>query len=43
MVLWLLLCGLLLSLPARAWSPMVDRDQVQADRLALGCQAEGPR
>ncbi len=33
MVLWLLLCGFLLSLPARALSPMVDRDQVQADRF----------
>lgn len=33
MVLWMLLCGLLLSLPARALSPMVDRDQVQADRF----------
>ncbi len=27
------MCGLLLSLPVRAWSPMLDRDQVQSDRF----------
>ena len=33
MALWVLLCGFLVSLPAHAWSPMVDRDRVQSERF----------